>query len=185
MIVRDLGLGVMDAYGDAGVIDTALLDAKLAELQGAYQATMSTFGVPAGTWLPALSLAQIQDLLPYGAGDGRQASALQTVATSLNLLSTDLYDAVIGNHVFPLDNGAAANPPAALASWNQLAADIQDSLTGVLNYQGKWGPLPGIKYLAGQGLNPLNWPWYLQLAAGLAIYTYVRPLLGLLPGRSK
>ncbi len=183
MLTHDLrGL---DAYGDvvAGPEMQAQLDAKLVELEAAHKDALSKFKLP--WYVPGWTLQQIQDALPYGAANGRLASAFKTVQEGMDLLEGDLYQAVIGEHVFPLDVGDAPDPVAALASWNQIAGDVQAQLTGVLGYLGKWGPLPAIKYAAGQVANPLNWPWWLQLAAALAIYTYVRPLLGLLPSRRK
>lgn len=170
----------LDAFGDptaVGSVNLAALDAKIAELSGALVATRNQYFNQYGV----TSITQLQDVL-YGSHVG---DALDQCSMSMSLLEGVLYDAVTGDHVFPLDNGTAPNPVAALESWNRIAQDMQDSLSGVLGYLSNWGPLPSIEYAAGHLANPLNWPWWLQLGAGLAIYTYVRPLLGLLPSRRK
>lgn len=143
----------------------AAMDAKLAELTHAYQS------------IQLGSIGMMQDLA-YG---GRLASAGATVREGLALMGGDLYQAVLGNHVFPLDDGTQADPDAALSAWNQLAQSSQEVMTGVLGYINKWGPLPsqGLLSLLKPLANPLEWPWYVQAAAGAAILFYGLQGLGM------
>lgn len=150
---------------DAGTI--AAVDAKLDELNRAYQS------IP-----PLSALAAMQDSY-YG---GRLVSAGATVRQGLYLLGGDLYQAVLGNHVFPLDDGTQADPDAALVAWNQLAQSSQELMTGYLGYVNKWGPLPsqGLLTLFKPVMNPLEWPWYVQAAAGAAVLFYGLQGLGMI-----
>ena len=154
-----------------GAIDPdvrAALDAKLVELNSAYDAM---------AWRVRTSPVQsAQDAL-YG--EGVRNAVLQTRG-SIDLLSGDLYSAVLGEHVFPLDDGAAADPEAALAIWNKIAVDVQGSIDGVMGYTGKWLGLPGFKSALPEVANPLNWPWYVQVAAGGAVLYYGLSFVGMI-----
>lgn len=150
----------------SGEIDIAAVDAKLAELNAAYSSARWTVSTS-----PILSA---QDAL-YG--ESIRSAIFQTQA-SLAMLGGDLYQAVLGNHVFPLDAGTDADPEAALVIWNKIAGDVQDTLTGIGGYIEKWGPMPSAGFLSALK-NPLDWPWYIQAAAGGAILVYGLQFLGL------
>ncbi len=129
----------------------AAVDAKLDELDRAF-ASVSISG-----------LATLQDLTH---GQSILAAADRTRST-LQLLHGDLYQAVMGNHVFPLDTGEQPDPEAALNVWVKLAGDAQETMSGVMGYVGKWGSMPGGFFNSIP--NPLEWPWYVQVAAGVTI----------------
>jgi len=152
------------SFGDVDPDISLALDAKLAELRAGHQAALDEIGI----------VASAQDAA-YGS---HSYYALEQVQKSIDLLSGDLYQAVLGQHVFPLDDGTAPDPAAALDIWNTLARDAQETLSGVLKYQRSWGPLPGFKSALPIVANPFNWPWYLQAAAGVAVLYYGAQFLG-------
>ncbi len=172
--------GAMGFVGLNGT-DRGVLDQKLSELDSAFRKTLIRYIGGSGLF-PGDQV--IQDLL----GNSSIANALKMTYRTLSLLGGDLYQAAIGQHVFPLDNGSGPNEQAALAVWNNLAADVQQTLTGVLGYMAKWGPLPGLSTLAQKAgdviTNPLKWPWYVQLAAAGAVMFYGSKLLSPVLGAS-
>lgn len=145
------------------------MDAKLAELDAAAArvgASYSTAGI-------------LQDALYGGHITGAQAS----VQNGLILLHTDLYQAVLGERTWPLDViPGQIDPDGALGSWNQLALSTQQAIDSIGGYINKWGPLPtqGLLEALKPGLNPFNWPWYVQAAAGAVILYYGAQTLGMI-----
>ena len=111
---------------------------RLAQLQGAY--------VIAGQQAQGLVS---QALLSQTDVD----QTLMQTGTTIEMLGAELYQAVLGNHPFPLD-GSTVDQPAAAQSWDQLAQDVQDALTNVLRYEGGYGTAwSAVKTLAQMGLD--------------------------------
>jgi hypothetical protein len=156
-------------------VDRSALDAKLVELDTAFRhAAKSYLGLDDVN--PLKISAQV--LMDLTGGNSSIANALVRTYKTLQLLGGDLYQAVIGQHVFPLDDGTAVNQEAALNTWNNLALDTQETLSGILGYMDKWQPLPGLLNAAKPYLNPLKWPWWLQLVALAGGVYYGSKLLG-------
>ncbi|MBP6479841.1 MAG: hypothetical protein KA310_03245 [Pseudomonadales bacterium] len=149
-------------FGAADDVSLELqLDATLDELNAGFRWSLVKYGIGSGLF-PGDQV--IQDLF----GGSSIANALKQTHRTLSLLGGDLYEAVLGRFPFPLE-GTSPNVPAALASWNQLAQDVRDTLGGIFAYTAKWGPLPGLKTVAK---DPFLWPWWLQLTAAAVALSY-------------
>lgn len=99
------------------------MNARLAQLQSAYNA--------AGTEAEGLVA---QAMLSQTDVD----SVLMQTGSSIALLGGDLYQAVLGNHPFPLD-GSSIDQAGAASTWDNLSQDVQTTLVASLHYEGDFG----------------------------------------------